>query len=306
MSATTAQQLNEAFRDLSRDGLIAELFRLAAREDLGSTGDVTSRIVCNDDARGQAAIRAREGGTLAGLATFDMLCDAFGADLSLQPHVRDGEQVESGSAVAGISGRLRDLLALERTLLNLLGRLSGIATLTSRYVEAVAGTGVQVCDTRKTTPGLRALEKYAVRCGGGVNHRLGLYDAVMIKDNHLAGLSPKAIADTLREVMRRRQDEPGVRFVEVEVDRLDQLDAVFALGKDGPDAVLLDNMDPATLRQAAARRDAMRPELILEASGGVTLETVRAVAQTGVNRISVGAVTHSAVQLDFGLDIDPH
>ncbi len=306
MSATTAQQLNEAFRDLSRDGLIAELLRLAAREDLGSTGDVTSRIVCNDDARGQAAIRARESGTLAGLATFDMLCDAFGADLSLQPHVRDGERVEAGSAVAGISGRLRDLLALERTLLNLLGRLSGIATLTSRYVEAVAGTGVQVCDTRKTTPGLRALEKYAVRCGGGVNHRLGLYDAVMIKDNHLAGLSPKAIADTLREVMRRRQDEPGVRFVEVEVDRLDQLDAVFALGKDGPDAVLLDNMDPATLRQAAARRDAMRPELILEASGGVTLETVRAVAQTGVNRISVGAVTHSAVQLDFGLDIDPH
>jgi nicotinate-nucleotide pyrophosphorylase (carboxylating) len=202
-------------------------------------------------------------------------------------------------------------LTAERLVLNLLGRLSGIATLTRKYVDAVAGTQSRIYDTRKTTPGWRRLEKYAVRCGGGCNHRTGLFDAVLIKDNHLAvgkeatdstaRYTPAEAVARARRFIEEQAPEPaqGPMIVEVEVDTLEQLDEVLAAG---PDLVLLDNMTPAQLREAVRHRDARNPTVELEASGGVRLETVRQIAQSGVDRISVGALTHAAVWLDFGLD----
>jgi nicotinate-nucleotide pyrophosphorylase (carboxylating) len=203
------------------------------------------------------------------------------------------------------------MLAVERPLLNMLGRLSGIASLTRRYVDAVRGTLAGIYDTRKTTPGWRSLEKYAVRCGGGRNHRAGLFEAVLIKDNHLAlgaelrplgigGYSPAEAVLKARQLLIERLGDAGRQaIVEIEVDTLDQLDEVLAVG---PDLVLLDNMSPALLREAVARRNARCPAVELEASGGIDLGTVRGVAETGVERISVGALTHAAVSLDFGLD----
>jgi nicotinate-nucleotide pyrophosphorylase (carboxylating) len=201
--------------------------------------------------------------------------------------------------LAVIAGPLRSLLAAERTALNFLQRLSGVASLTRRYVEAVAGLPVLVLDTRKTTPGWRLLEKYAVRAGGGTNHRLGLFDGVLIKDNHLAGLGDPATA--IRRAVESARGFPGnVRLaIEVEVDTLDQLDQALAAS---PDIILLDNMPNEWLREAVARRDRLAPGVKLEASGGVNLGTVRGIAETGVDRISVGALTHSAAALDIGLD----
>jgi nicotinate-nucleotide pyrophosphorylase (carboxylating) len=203
------------------------------------------------------------------------------------------------------------MLAVERPLLNMLGRLSGIASLTRRYVDAVSGTGTGIYDTRKTTPGWRSLEKYAVRCGGGCNHRAGLFEAVLIKDNHLAlgaelrpqgagGFSPaEAVLKARAFLLERRADAARQAIVEIEVDTLEQLGQVLAAG---PDLILLDNMSPATLREAVALRDRGFPAIQLEASGGVDLASVRKIAETGIDRISVGALTHSAVSLDFGLD----
>jgi nicotinate-nucleotide pyrophosphorylase (carboxylating) len=213
--------------------------------------------------------------------------------------------------VARVEGSVRGILAAERLLLNLLTRLSGIATLTRRYVDAVAGTQARIYDTRKTTPGWRRLEKYAVRTGGGRNHRSGLYDAILIKDNHLAfgrqktsgaaGFSPAEAVDRARRWIARHAPVPvrSRMIVEVEVDSLAQLDEVLPAG---PDLVLLDNMDPKQLREAVARRNAIAPQIELEASGGITLDTVGPVAQSGVDRISVGALTHSPEALDYGLD----
>jgi nicotinate-nucleotide pyrophosphorylase (carboxylating) len=228
-----------------------------------------------------------------------------------QPHVQDGDSVTAATAIATIRGSARDLLTSERTLLNLIGRMSGVATLTRRYVEAITGTKARIYDTRKTTPGWRRLEKYAVHCGGGRNHRLGLFDAVLIKDNHLAlgrqagidhGFTPaQAVQRAKQFISETLAAETGTSemIVEVEVDSLDQLRAVLAAS---PDIVLLDNMTPAMLREAVALRDAAGSSAELEASGGVTLQTVREIAQSGVERISVGALTHSAVALDIGLD----
>jgi len=213
--------------------------------------------------------------------------------------------------VARLEGPARSILAAERLLLNLLSRLSGIATLANRYVEAVAGTRAHIYDTRKTTPGWRRLEKYAVRMGGGRNHRTGLYDAILIKDNHLAfgsestwgatHFSPTEAIEQARQWIRRRVPQlvrPRM-ILEIEVDSLAQLDEVLSAG---PDIVLLDNMSPEQLREAVSRRDERAAEVQLEASGGVTLESVRAIAETGIDRISVGALTHSPQALDFGLD----
>jgi nicotinate-nucleotide pyrophosphorylase (carboxylating) len=216
----------------------------------------------------------------------------------------DGAQVEPGTLLAEIAGWTRDLLTAERLLLNLIGRLSGIATLTRRYVDAIHDTGAAIYDTRKTTPGWRRLEKYAVRCGGGRNHRTGLFDAVLIKDNHLAaaGCAPGEAIQRARRLLDEMQfSTPDVQgmIVEIEVDTLEQFDG--AISQD-PDVVLLDNMTLDQLRDAVARRDASRPAVQLEASGGVNLDTVRSIAETGVDRISVGAVTHSAVSLDVALD----
>jgi nicotinate-nucleotide pyrophosphorylase (carboxylating) len=236
--------------------------------------------------------------------------EEMAADLTLDAGVQDATRVEAGAVLARVEGSVRDLLTCERIMLNFLGRMMGIATLTGEYVAKIAGTQARLYDTRKTTPGWRRLEKYAVRCGGAYNHRTGLYDAVLIKDNHLAQFAEagEMAAEGARRAVRHARQfakelaESGMAkdmIVEVEVDTLDQLEAALA---ERPDIVLLDNMSLAELREAVALRARLAPEIQLEASGGVRLETVRGIAETGVDRISVGGLTHAARSLDVGLD----
>lgn len=269
------------------------LLELAIREDLGKQGDLTSLALVPAEAHGRAAVVARQSGVVAGLPAARAVLEGRAAWTA---EAADGQPVQPGQRLAWIDGPARAILGTERIVLNVLGRLSGIATLTRRYVEAIAGTRARIYDTRKTTPGWRRLEKYAVRCGGGWNHRTGLFEAILIKDNHLAYGASGAYtpADAVR-IARRGTDV----IIEIEVDTLDQFEQVVPAG---PDIVLLDNMSPGVLRQAVALRDAGYPQIELEASGGVNLDTVRAIAEAGVDRISVGALTHSAVGLDVGLD----
>jgi nicotinate-nucleotide pyrophosphorylase (carboxylating) len=282
------------------------LIELALEEDLGrqgfpseAQGDPTSEGLIAVEARGQGRLVARQAGVLAGLPAVEMTLLAVDASLSFQPALADGACLGPGTVLARLAGPLQSLLRVERTALNFLQRLCGIASLTRRFVDAVAGLGCRILDTRKTTPGWRLLEKYAVRCGGGHNHRLGLYDAILIKDNHLRALGGGL--EAIRQAIdRARRHSPGLP-VEIEVDDLDQLGVALACR---PDIVLLDNMDLAQLRQAVALRNAAAAGVQLEASGGVTLDTVRAIAETGVERISVGALTHSAPALDIALDLD--
>jgi nicotinate-nucleotide pyrophosphorylase (carboxylating) len=302
--------------DLEND--CRRLVRLAVREDLDRQQDWTSVALVPQGARGAAEVVARERGVVAGLRAVEVLLDEMNAELTWQPAVEDGDAVSAGAILAHLDGAARDMLTAERPLLNLIGRLSGIASLTAQYVAAIDGTPARIYDTRKTAPGWRRLEKFAVRCGGGSNHRTGLFDAVMIKDNHLAflaentttGPSAPSAKQTGPEAIRHVREFllalPGDRdfsrtVIEVEVDTLDQLANVL---NETPDIVLLDNMDVDSLCRAVAIRDATAPSVELEASGGVTLETVRAVAEAGVERISVGAVTHSAQSFDVGLDWD--
>jgi nicotinate-nucleotide pyrophosphorylase (carboxylating) len=280
------------------------LVEWALQEDLNALGDVTSQATIPADLQGSAVFRTRSEGVVAGLPAAELVFAALGHGVRFQGTVPDGIAVQPGDIVARVAGSMRDILAGERTALNFLQRLSGIATRTHLYVQAVAGLACCIMDTRKTTPGWRLLEKYAVRCGGGTNHRLGLYDAVLIKDNHLAALGDKAdaIPRAIRAARIRLEaaTQPGSPLsLIVEVDTLDQLDVALACG---PDVVLLDNMTPATLREAVRRRNAMAPGVRLEASGGVSTTTVRAIAEAGVDRISVGELTHSAPALDIGLD----
>ncbi len=272
------------------------LIALALAEDLGAAGDLTAQATIPESARGSANFAARTSGVVAGLPVVALLADRFGLDW--RAIERDGACVEAVAVVATIAGPLRAILAVERTALNFLQHLSGVATLTARFVEAVAGSNAQILDTRKTTPGWRALEKYAVRCGGGRNHRIGLFDAVLIKDNHLAGLSGEADPIGRAIASCRRQAPPGT-VIEIEVDTLDQLDRALGCV---PDIILVDNLGPEKLAEAVRRRDSRAPGVLLEASGGVTLDTVAALARTGVDRISIGALTHSAPALDLGLD----
>jgi nicotinate-nucleotide pyrophosphorylase (carboxylating) len=284
------------------------ILSLALHEDLGASGDWTTRALVGEDAAGRADVVARRPGVVAGLPGVVTSLSAVDLHIRWLPKSEDGRAVNQGDSVGTIEGPARGMLAAERIVLNFLGRLSGIATLTRRYVDAVAGTAARIYDTRKTTPGWRRLEKYAVRCGGGWNHRGGLDEAVLIKDNHLAlgaqafdalrRFTPAEAVSRAREFIR--QHAAGAEMaVEVEVDSLEQFDAVLpAL----PDIVLLDNMTPAQLREAVTRRNAFDRAIELEASGGVDLGTVRQIAQSGVERISVGALTHSAAALDFGLD----
>ncbi len=285
---------------LSGDALRA-LIERARAEDLGPDQlDLTSLYFVAARREAAGLIRSRQAGRLAGGAILGAMAQVYGGAVAVQVMLQDGAAVSEGAAVARLAGGARDVLAMERVALNFLSHLSGIATLTSKYVEAVAGTGVEIRDTRKTIPGLRALAKYAVACGGGVNHRRGLYDAVLVKDNHVAGISidelAKVLADAIEQV--KRSGRP-VGFVEVEVDSLEQLEAVLGCG---PDMVLLDNMTPEELREAVRMRDE-RAAVKLEASGNISLATVRAVAETGVDIISVGALTHSVRALDLGLDV---
>lgn len=273
------------------DLLIEPVIRAALAEDLGRAGDVTATACIPETARMRAVFAARKDGVMAGGACARLAVQALDAGATVQVRVGDGETFGAGDILIIVEGRARAILAAERTALNLLGRLCGIATLTRAYVQAVEGTGARIADTRKTTPGLRALEKHAVACGGGINHRFGLDDAILIKDNHVA------LCGGVAEAVRRARAHAGhLMKVEVEVDSLDQLDAALA---EGPDVIMLDNFSLDDLRRAVARAAG---GVTLEASGGVTLETVRAIAGTGVDVISVGALTHSAPNLDIGLD----
>jgi len=266
---------------------------LALAEDLG-TGDVTTRATIAPDVQATGTILAKAPGVVSGLPVAAAVFARVDPAIEVRPLTADGERVAAGDALADVAGPAAGLLAGERVALNFLQRLSGVATETARYVEAVAGTGARIVDTRKTTPGLRALEKAAVRHGGGHNHRVGLADGVLIKDNHLAALGgPDAVA---RAVGLARERAPHTLRIEVEVTSLDELRQALEAGAD---VVLLDNMGPALLREAVALTAG---RALLEASGGVTLATVRAVAETGVGLVSVGALTHSAPALDISLD----
>ena len=278
------------------DILIAPVVRLALAEDLGRAGDVTAMACIPEDARMTAAFVARKSGVLAGVDAVRLAVLALDPQARIDVRLNDGDALAPGAVLAVVEANARAFLSAERTALNLVGRLSGVATLTQAYVQAVKGTGSRIADTRKTTPGLRALEKHAVACGGGMNHRFGLDDAILIKDNHVAVCGGAAEA-----VRRARAFAPHLMKVEVEVDGLDQLDDVLALIDEGaaPDVIMLDNFSLADLRTAV---DRVAGRIVLEASGGVDLTTVRAIAETGVDVISVGALTHSAPVLDIGLD----
>jgi nicotinate-nucleotide pyrophosphorylase (carboxylating) len=292
------------FEALSADGGLDRLVEAAFEEDWGLRGDITTASLIDGERRGRAALIARQAGVVAGLAAVPRIIQNLEPTGGFTPAIDDGDTCAAGQSVARLEGPLCGILALERTLVNLVARMSGVATLTRRFVEAVQGTRAVICDTRKTTPGLRALEKYAVRCGGGTLHRCGLHDAALYKDNHLAHIpvaERRAAITSAAAKVRRTHD---LRFVEVEVDDLEQLDQMLACEAGVIDIVLLDNMSFDAMKEAVARRDRLAPHVLLEASGGVTLATVRAVAETGVDRIAVGAITHSAPALDLGLDME--
>ncbi len=320
MKDLNALSLPELYASLHRTGLVRRLIELARDEDLGPpgglpgewaglTGDVTS-AACPLDARERTAlVRTRASGVVSGLAAIPEVLAVLGPQCRFAPTKRDGSDMHPGETLGEIAGPIRQILAAERILLNLVGRLSGIATRTRKFLSAMGGefgaVDTKLCDTRKTTPGMRVLEKYAVRCGGGHCHRMGLFDAVLIKDNHLAHLTPEQLPAFVRAAAETARRQAGGRlgFVEVEVDSLTQLDALMTLEPGVVDIVLLDNMGPQALAQAVAirNRKGVKPEL--EASGGVTLETIAEIAQSGVDRISVGSLTHGAVSVDVGLDI---
>jgi nicotinate-nucleotide pyrophosphorylase (carboxylating) len=273
------------------DLLIAPIVRAALAEDLGRAGDITSQACVPAEARLSVIWAARRPGVLAGLDCARLALAELAPEAGFIALARDGDTLSPGQVLARAEAPARAVLAAERTGLNLMGRLSGIATLTRVYVDAVAGTGVRITDTRKTTPGLRQLEKYAVRCGGGVNHRFGLDDAILIKDNHVAACGG------VRPALERARAAAGhLVKVEIEVDGLDQLAEALPLL---PDVIMLDNFSLSDLRKAVAMTAG---RVTLEASGGVDLTTVRAIAETGVQVISVGALTQSAPGLDLGLD----
>lgn len=288
--------VEETFGPREREAA-AHLTALALAEDLADVGDLTTQALIAPDQTGVVQVVARQAGVLAGAPIGRLVLEQLDPTVIWTGLRRDGDRLEPGDVIATLSGSLASLLIGERTVLNWLTHLSGIASLTRQYVDAVAGTQAVILDTRKTHPGYRLLEKYAVRCGGGSNHRLGLYDGILIKDNHLAAWTESDSIATA--VQTARQRFPHVRQIEVEVDTLDQLRDALA-GQ--PEIVLLDNMPPATLKAAVALRNATAPAVRLEASGGVNLQTVRAIAEAGVERISIGALTHSAPALDIGLD----
>lgn len=299
------QSLPEFASFLRSNGQIQRLLQIAYDEDLGPDAhDWTGELMFTPDQTSSAILALREPATIAGLAFVPDVIELFvndGESVDWQPAVQDGQRHGSGTPLGTLSGSSIALVRLERTLLNLVSRLSGIATRTRYFVDLVDGTDVSICDTRKTTPGLRAVEKYAVRCGGGVSHRMGLYDALLVKDNHLAGLDESAFKERVTIASSKARTQ-NLAFVQVEVDTLTQLKWILDLDQGVCDIVLLDNMLPEVLTQAVALRDAHNPSLQLEASGGINESTLPAIAQTGIDRISIGGLTHQAVSVDIGLD----
>jgi nicotinate-nucleotide pyrophosphorylase (carboxylating) len=269
---------------------VSDFVRRVLAEDLGSGGDVTSNATIAADARFTAELAARQPIVVAGLDIAAAFVRALDRDVRIERAAADGDSVEAGAVLMRLNGNARAMLAAERSALNTLQHLSGVATLTRRYVDAIAGTGATLLDTRKTVPGLRLLEKYAARMGGAENHRMRLDDGILIKDNHIA------VAGGVAAAVRAAKEANGGFQVQVEVDRIDQIEEALAAGAD---RLLLDNMPPPVLREAVALVAGRVP---LEASGGVTLETVRAIAETGVDHISVGRITQSAPAVDIGMD----
>ena len=285
---------------MSADTSGNDLIALALAEDLGSEGDVTSRAFIPADSRSIARIVARASCVASGLASAEEVFRRIDPSLTISLLCEEGDILPKNATLIEIRGATRSILSAERTALNFLGRLCGIATLSRSHADAVAGTRVHLLDTRKTTPGWRRLEKQAIKAGGCVNHRMGLHDAVLVKDNHLAALGD---LESLPPVIGQlRNEHPGLP-IEIEADTLDQTERLLTMP--GIDVILLDNMSCDLMRQAVALRDAKAPEVLLEASGGVTLESVCAIAATGVDRISVGALTHSSVSADLSLELQP-
>ena len=293
---------------------VRKLLALAISEDLGASGDITTQALVPEHTSGQAVMHSRQVGVIAGLVAIPTIVAIIDSRLNWEPILRDGDVIDEGHTPLGMmSGPVASILTAERKILNLVARLCGIATLTNCYINEIAGTNARIYDTRKTTLGWRRLEKYAVKCGGGNSHRTGLFDAILIKDNHLAfGLSNEAgtrgrysPAQAIRKARvwcdryARKSGHNLPPLIEIEVDSLDQLTEVLP---ESPDIVLLDNMTPESIREAVAMRNKLGVPTELEASGGINLKTVRAFAETGVERISVGALTYSAVSLDIGLD----
>jgi nicotinate-nucleotide pyrophosphorylase (carboxylating) len=290
ITAASLQQPDAFLSPLAID----EAVQRALNEDLGRAGDITSIATIPETTHAHAILVARQTGVIAGLPLAVATFQKLSPDISIQAHFRDGGTVAAGMHVLTISGPARAVLAGERTALNFVGRLSGIATLTADHVRHTAGTKLRICCTRKTTPGLRALEKYAVRCGGGFNHRFGLDDAILIKDNHIA------VAGGITAVLQRARAHAGhLVKIEIEVDTMAQLREVLDTGL--ADVVLLDNMDIADLAEAVKLANG---RLVLEASGGVTLDSIAKIAATGVDYVSSGALTHSAPNFDVALEID--
>lgn len=287
------------FTDADRDAA-SRLIDLALAEDLAGIGDLTCNSLIGESDRAEVLVVAREAGIVAGLPIGELVFAKVDPLVGWVPEVADGTFVEPGQIVARAGGPLAGILIGERTTLNFVGHLSGIAGLTHEFVEAASGTAATILDTRKTLPGWRSLAKYAVRAGGGTNHRMGLFDGVLVKDNHIASWSRQVgnsrLADAVRQA--RAESPPGVS-IEFEVDTLEQLRDVL---EGRPDIVLLDNMSTDELRSAVRLRNENAPQVLLEASGGITLQTVRAIAETGVERISIGALTHSARCFDLGFD----
>jgi len=297
--------LHELASSIRRTGLVQRTLQIAHDEDLGPEGqDWTGQLMFSPDQTSKANLVMRDPGRVAGLAFVPDILSIFvraGETLQWTPQSEDGALVSSGDTLGSLAGSSIALVRVERTLLNLVSRMSGIATRTNHFVDLVQGTNAKICDTRKTTPGLRVFEKYAVRCGGGTSHRMGLFDALLIKDNHLAGLDEAAFKDRIQPAASKARQQ-NLEFVQVEVDTLVQLEWVLSLNHGTVDIVLLDNMPPEILAKAVAMRNETNPHLQLEASGGISESTLPAIAKTGVDRISIGGLTHQAVSLDIGLD----
>ena len=298
---------------IRNEGHIGRLLELARDEDLGLPAhDWTAELMFEPADQRSIQMRAREPGIAAGIAFIGDIVGVFDPDqqVSWKAMVQDGDQIVAGTVLAEFWGNARAIVALERTMLNLISRLCGIAMRTQHFVQLVSATKAKICDTRKTTVGHRWIEKYAVRCGGGASHRMGLYDAVLIKDNHLAGLVGDDLSAKLETLAQRveqiRRDQGiGIWFVQVEVDTLEQFEKVLKAKAGSVDMVLLDNMKPDSLSRAVAMRDAAGSAVLLEASGGVNEQTASAIAQSGVDRISIGGLTHQATSLDIGFDSVP-